>query len=48
MLFQTRILIVLLGNFEVEDKGKNFNIISEKRVYKVGSVITSETGIALI
>ena len=36
----------VVGTFEVEDKGKNFNIISEKRVYKVGSVITSETGIA--
>ena len=36
----------VVGTFEVEDKGKNFNIISEKRVYKVGGVITSETGIA--
>ena len=36
----------VVGTFEVEDKGRNFNIISEKRVYKVGSVITSETGIA--
>ncbi len=36
----------VVGIFEVEDKGKNFNIVSEKRVYKVGGVITSETGIA--
>ena len=36
----------IAGTFEVEDKGKSFNIISEKRVYKVGGVITSETGIA--
>tara|TARA_B100001250_G_scaffold153048_1_gene131430 strand:- start:845 stop:2668 length:1824 start_codon:yes stop_codon:yes gene_type:complete len=35
-----------VGTFEVEDKGKIFNITSEKRIYKVTGVITSETGIA--
>jgi Cytochrome c biogenesis factor len=36
----------VVANFEVEDKGKYFNIVAEKRRYKVGGVITSETGIA--
>ena len=35
-----------VANFEVEDNGKYFNIVAEKRVYKAGGVITSETGIA--
>ena len=35
-----------VANFEVEDDGKYFNIVAEKRVYKAGGVITSETGIA--
>ena len=36
----------VVANFEVEDKGKYFNIVAEKRRYKAGGVYTSETGIA--
>ena len=36
----------VVGTFEVIDKDRKFNIVSEKRVYKIGGVITSETGIA--
>ena len=36
----------VVANFYVKDKNFQADVISEKRVYKIGGIITSETGIA--
>ncbi len=36
----------VLGAFEVEDNGNTFQIIAERRIYKIREIKTTETGIA--